>query len=383
MNFKRSVQVAYFPTKDSPLKEYWTRIRGVAEIVGLSSKAKEKLEWIIFYHTFGEQNAKETSAYFGISRKTLHKWLRRFDEKNLRSLEERSKAPIKRRVWEVTRQEEEKVVSLRKVHIKWGKIKLKKLYATTYKESISTWKIERVIRKWNLFPDKEKHKKYLRIKAKRKEKLLIKNFVRQDSFGFLWHIDAIIIWWYGTRRVIFTAIEDTTKIAFARVYKTNSSTFSKDFLLRLVYLADGRVNYIHSDNGAEFEGSFLGACNDLKVSQIYSRPHTPKDNPSLERFNWTVQDEWLSLSETGLDDIDVSNKDLTNWLIEYNNVRPHQTLDYLTPLEYAYQKFPEVLPMCPASTNACHSHNLVVKYTQSQRKMVKRASKSASSASGI
>ena len=350
MNFKRSVQVAYFPTKDSPLKEYWTRIRGVAEIVGLSSKAKEKLEWIIFYHTFGEQNAKETSAYFGISRKTLHKWLRRFDEKNLRSLEERSKAPIKRRVWEVTRQEEEKVVSLRKVHIKWGKIKLKKLYATTYKESISTWKIERVIRKWNLFPDKEKHKKYLRIKAKRKEKLLIKNFVRQDSFGFLWHIDAIIIWWYGARRVIFTAIEDTTKIAFARIYKTNSSNFSKDFLLRLVYLADGKVNYMHSDNGSEFEGSFSEACGDLNVTQIYSRPHTPKDNPALERFNWTIQDEWLSLSETGLDDIERANKDLTNWLIEYNNVRPHQTLDYQTPLAYAYQKFPEVLPMCPAST---------------------------------
>jgi transposase InsO family protein len=357
MNFKRSVQMAYFPTKDPPLRERWVRVRRVAELVGLSSKAKEKLEWIIFYHTFGKENAKSTSSYFGISRKTFHKWLKRFDEGNLRSLEEESKAPVRRRTWEVTYKEEERVVSLRKAHIKWGKKKIKRIYFDSYQESISTWKIERVIRKWNLFPDREKHRKYLRIKAKRKEKLLIKDFVRQDSFGFLWHIDAIIIWWYGARRVIFTAIEDTTKIAFARVYKTNSSNFSKDFLLRLMYLADSKVNYIHSDNGSEFEGSFSEACDDLRVTQIYSRPHTPKDNPSLERFNWTVQDEWLSLSETGLDNIDDANKDLTNWLIEYNNVRPHETLDYQTPLSYAYQKFPEVLPMTPASTSVGCSGN--------------------------
>ena len=348
--FKRSVQMAYFPTKDSPLKERWLRVRGVAEKFGLSPKAKEKLEWIIFYHTIGKRKAKSTASYFGITRKTLHKWLKRFSEKNLLSLEEKSRAPIQKRVWEVAREEEERIVSLRKVHIKWGKRKIKRLYLTTYKENISTWKIERVIRKWNLYPDKEKHKKYLRIKAKRKEKVYIKDLEKKDSFGFLWHIDAIIIWWYGKRRVIFTAIEERTKIAFARVYKTNSSSFSKDFLLRLVYLVDGKVNYIHSDNGSEFEGSFSEACQDLALSQIYSRPHTPKDNPALERFNWTLQDEWLSLSEAGLDDTNEANKDLTTWLIEYNNLRPHQTLDYQTPLEYAQEHYFKVSPMWSAST---------------------------------
>jgi len=350
--FKRSVQMAYFPTKDSFLKERWTRVRGIAEKVGLSPRAKEKLEWIIFYHTVGKKSVVTTASYFGTTRKTLHKWLKRFDEKNLRSLEEKSRAPIQRREWEVTGKEEERIVFLRKAHLKWGKKKLKRLYFRTYEERISTWRIERVIRKWNLYPDREKHKKYLRLKAKRKEKIYIKSLEKKDAFGFLWHIDAIIIWWYGQRRVIFTALEETTKIAFARVYKTNSSSFSKDFLLRLVYLVDGKVNYIHSDNGAEFEGSFSEACSDLNLSQIYSRPHTPKDNPALERFNWTVQDEWLSLSEVGLDDIEEANKDLTSWLIEYNNLRPHQALDYLTPLEYADKHYFKVSPMWSASTQA-------------------------------
>lgn len=348
--FAKSVNLAYFPSKDGLLKDRWVRLRSVAQTVGLSPKAKEKLEWIIFYHTFGKRHTKVTSSYFGITRKTLHKWLKRFDERNILTLEEKSRAPIKRREWEVSVEEEERIVSLRKSHIKWGKKKIKKLYLKTYKESITTWKIERVVRRWNLYPDKERYKKYLRLKAKRKEKVYIKDLERKNSFGFLWHIDAIIIWWYGQRRVIFTALEDTTKIAFARVYKTNSGSFSKDFLLRLVYLVDGKVNYIHSDNGSEFEGSFSEGCQDLALSQIYSRPHTPKDNPALERFNWTVQDEWLSISEVGLDDINEANKDLTNWLIEYNNLRPHETLDYLTPLEYAQENYFKVSPMWSAST---------------------------------
>lgn len=315
--FKKRVQMAYFPSKDSPLKKRWVRIRGVAERVGLSSKAKEKLEWVIFYHTVGGKSVKVTSCYFGITRKTLHKWLRRFEEKNLRSLEEKSRAPIRKREWEVTREEEERIVFLRKSHLKWGKKKLKRLYLKTYKETVSTWKVERVIRKWNLYPDKEKHKKYLKIKAKREEKVYIKSLEKKDSFGFLWHIDAIIIWWYGARRIIFTAMEERTKVAFARVYKTNSSNFSKDFLLRLVYLVEGRVNYIHSD----------------------------------KRFNWTIQDEWLSLSEVGLDSINDANRNLTSWLIEYNNLRPHETLDYQTPLEYAQEHYFKVLPMWSASTS--------------------------------
>lgn len=163
-------KVAYFPSKDDPLKDKYTRLRAIAQSIGLSSKAKEKLEWVIFYHTVGKRCVKSTSSYFGTTRKTLHKWLKRFDERNLKSLEELSRAPVKKREWEVTHEEEERIVFLRRAHIKWGKKKLKRLYLKTYKEDVSTWKIERVIRKCNLYPDPEKYRKYLRFKAKRKEK---------------------------------------------------------------------------------------------------------------------------------------------------------------------------------------------------------------------
>ncbi|PIP74461.1 MAG: hypothetical protein COW87_03815, partial [Candidatus Levybacteria bacterium CG22_combo_CG10-13_8_21_14_all_35_11] len=132
---------------------------------------------------------------------------------------------------------------------------------------------------------------------------------------------------YGQRRVIFTALEEYSKIAFARVYKTNSSSNAEDFLKRLIYLSEGKVEIMHSDNGSEFEGEFEKACRKLNIARIYSRIRTPKDNPALENFNGTIQREWLNLSEVGLDDIQDANKDLTTWLVKYNSYRPHQALD--------------------------------------------------------
>ena len=107
---------------------------------------------------------------------------------------------------------------------------------------------------------------------------------------------------------------------------------------------------MHSDNGSEFAGEFEKACAQMNIKQIYSRVKQPKDNPALERFNRTLQEEWLELSEIGLDKIPEANLDLTQWLIEYNFNRPHQSLDYLTPIEYAHLHYFKVLPMYPART---------------------------------
>jgi len=343
----------YFPSKPIKLTPKWILVRKVGQDI-LSKDAQIKLEWIIFYQTIGKKNARKTSLHFGISPKTFHKWYKRFDEKDLKTLEEKSRRPKKVREWEVTKEEEEQIKDLRRENMELGKKKLQRIYLREYKEHISTWKIERVIRRYQLYPDKIKHRKRAEKKRRSKPKLRIhkirKAVSKVKQFGFLWHVDTIIIWWYGQKRIIFTAIEDLTKIAFARVYTTNTSGNAQDFLKRLMYVVEGKVNIMHQDNGSEFKGVFERACQTLKILQVYSRPHTPQDNPSLERFNKTVQEEWLALSEEGLDEIIKANQDLTKWLIKYNSYRPHQSLDYQTPLEYAQKYFFNVLPMWSAST---------------------------------
>jgi len=135
----------YFPSKDKPLPDRWNILRGFAK-KELSLDAQIKLEWIIFYYSISSENVSATASHFGISRKTFHKWLGRFNETHLQSLEEHSRVPQKTRDWMVTFKEEQRIIALRKKNMEFGKKKLKRIYKREYGEIISTWKIERVIR---------------------------------------------------------------------------------------------------------------------------------------------------------------------------------------------------------------------------------------------
>lgn len=336
-----------------PDRNKWDILRMISKTT-ISEKAQLKLEWIIFYNTVGRKNARSTSIHFGINPKTLHKWLGRFEEKNLYTLEEHSRIPLHVRAWMITPKEERQVKDLRKENMKLGKKKLKVLYQQRYHESISTWKIEKVVRFHNLYLEKTRHRYLVEKRAKNKAKVRIHSIKDTISdikrFGVLWHIDSVVIWWYGVRKVIFTAIEQHSRIAYAKVYKSNTSSYAQDFLEKLNYITGEKIRIMHSDNGSEFQGNFQKACQTLEILQVYSRAYTPKDNAVLERFNRTIQEEWLEQSEVGLDDINEANNDLLTWLINYNSFRPHQALDYKTPLQYAQDNFFKVLPMWSAST---------------------------------
>lgn len=340
-------QITLKPRRQS---EHW---RSLADYWKISERAKKRLEWMIFYYSVGRENSTTTASYFGISRKTFWKWKRRFDPKVIQSLEERSRAPKRRRVWSVTPLELERVTVLREAsNCKWGKEKIKHEYFRIYKGSISANKIQKIISRCKLYPDLTERKCYVRRLKKRnlKPKVRIHEFTKEYPKTVIWHTDTVIMYWYGERRTILTAIEDKTKLAFARVYENATSRAASDFLKRLVFLTGENIKVIHSDNGGEFRGEFEKACLLLNIEHIYSRLRTPKDNPFLERFNWTIQDEWLSVSEVGLDEILQANFDLTQWLIKYNFERPHQSLDYKTPIQYAMENYPQVLPMTPART---------------------------------
>lgn len=73
----------------------------------------------------------------------------------------------------------------------------------------------------------------------------------------------------------------------------------------------------------------------------------PKDNAVNERFNRTLQDEFLALGNMRADTI-AFNQRLTEWLIEYNFRRPHQALNYMPPISFSF-KYHKVLPMYPSS----------------------------------
>ncbi|NLC31391.1 MAG: transposase [Candidatus Moranbacteria bacterium] len=67
----------------------------------------------------------------------------------------------------------------------------------------------------------------------------------------------------------------------------------------------------------------------------YSRVRTPKDNPNNERFNRTLQEEFIQPGNFNSDP-NIFNRDLVKWLIEYNFKRPYKALNYQTPMKTSY-----------------------------------------------
>ena len=314
---------------------------------------------MVFYLTQARENVTITCKHFGISRKTFYKWFNRFKDskENVESLRDNSRRPHKVRSWEVSLTEEIRIKELRKKYMYYGKKKFKVLYKKAHNEDISCWKIERVVREHKLYPDKVKQAKTAKkqARAREKPKKRIQALKKENRLWFLFQIDTIVIYWDNLKRYIITAIDHTSKLGYARMYKTKSSKVAADFLYRLNHLIQQPIENIQTDNGSEFAYYFEKATDKLNIKRYFSRVKTPKDNPECERFNETLEYEWLYNGNLNLDP-DKFNPQLTKWLIEYNFNRPHQSLDYLTPIEYIKEELErirghsKVLPMWSAST---------------------------------
>jgi transposase InsO family protein len=334
--------------------------RKQAKLLNLSKDACKRLAWIIYYESKAKHNALATCRHFGIAPKVFYAWKNRFDGKNLRLLESKSCAPKNTRKRQITPEEELRVIKLRRARIRWGKIKLARRYQEIYGQKISTWKIQYTIIKWNLYYHPAKN---ARLKAKRKRsqsKKRITELQKQPFPGYLVSLDTIVIYWNGLKRYILTAIDDASKIAFARMYTTKSSRNAADFLRRMWYLMDGEIINGLSDNGSEFHKEFQEACVALGIAKYWSREHTPKDNPVSERFNRTLKEEFIDLGNFTPDPV-LFNQSLTEWLIDYAFVRPHQSLGYDTPWQF-YSKTAKVLPMYSSRTRSCRRVVYMLKY---------------------
>lgn len=207
-NKKKSFSFYFFKRKPIQLKDKFSRWRTVSELLNLKVKERLRVEWMIFYYQEAKENATQTCKHFGISRKTFYKWLKRFKEskENIESLRDLSKRPINIRKWEVTPLQEERIKQLRKTHLHYGKRKLKVLYQKIYQEDISCWKIERVIRKYNLYSNELKAEKIAKkqAKAREKPKKRIHQLKKEKKIWFLFHLDTIVIYWNNISRGIFS-----------------------------------------------------------------------------------------------------------------------------------------------------------------------------------
>ena len=96
----------------------------------------------------------------------------------------------------------------------------------------------------------------------------------------------------------------------------------------------GAPVYIRSDNGPEFIGKAMKDWQeDGGAKMRYCKPGSPWQNGVVESFHDKLRDEFLQM------EIFVTVAEarvlLDEWRVQYNEFRPHSSLDDLTPAEFA------------------------------------------------
>ena len=96
----------------------------------------------------------------------------------------------------------------------------------------------------------------------------------------------------------------------------------------------GAPKSIRCDNSPEFTSRhFLAWCEERGITLIHIQPGRPMQNGYVESFNGRLRDECLNASWF-LNVVDAKEK-IERWRVEYNSDRPHSSLAYRTPAEFA------------------------------------------------
>lgn len=106
-------------------------------------------------------------------------------------------------------------------------------------------------------------------------------------------------------------------------------------IMNAVTAEHGSPEYIRSDNGSEFiEKNLRRWLAEHNIKTIYIDPGSPWQNGYAESFNSRLRDECLNREYFYT--LTESRVVIEDWRWKYNNIRPHGSLGYLTPRNFAH-----------------------------------------------
>ena len=309
-------------------------------------KIEKRIKIIEFYDSYGNQITKEA---FGVSRTSVYRWKKELKESNgkLVSLSPKSKRPLKVRIRTVETEIKRFIIEYRQKHPRVGqeviKPQLDKYCKQEGKRTVSVATIGRMIKDMKKsgeldgsemisYMNGRTGKIHYRQKIRQRKKRR-KGYVPKEA-GDLLQIDSIHIFADKIKKYIITAIDLKTRFAFASMYDSLSSSSAKDFMEKLITVAPFKIKHIQTDNGGEFEKHFQDYVRKNNIVHFHTYPRHPQSNGHIERFNRTIQEQFVDCYEHPLEDALAFNKDMMEYLIWYNTEKPHMGINKQTPLDY-------------------------------------------------
>ena len=284
---------------------------------------------------------------YGISRETGHKWLRRFRAQGYDGLSEQSRRPY---TSPLSTAEEVivRILELRDRHWSWGPDKISRILRRAHGEDApSKSTVSRVL---------------LRLGRMHKRRSPARNWsvdgrprVEVHAPNDLWTID-LKGWWRARNRE--QCLPLTIRDAFSRrvlaVTLLESSRF-KDVrrVLQCLFERHGLPAALQSDNGPPFVTlQARGGLSKLAVwllslgiRLVRSRPGCPQDNGGHERMHRDLSE----LERNPARNRKAQQRICDRWMVEFNEVRPHDALSGKTPAEvYRNSECRSLVPLVPS-----------------------------------
>jgi transposase len=330
-------------------------IRGIGEVMKLipslrkfdsSEVAQKRMAILKFYDTYSEAATKQA---FGVDRKVISRWRKRLTESGgrLSSLVPKSTRPHQTRLPVTKPQLVEFIRDQRKKHYRIGKEKLK-IFLDQYCQetgipSISESTIGNVIKRHKFFFQKagktyhDPSSKWALNQVKKTKRTRVKHAPKPTDYGYI-NSDAVERITDGIKEFFISAVDIKMKFALTLCYKHLTSENMTDFYHKFKKVYPGIIKVWQTDNGKENLGLFDQQLKKDNIPHVFIYPQCPKIDTYIERYNRTLQDEFIDPNLDTIHDKGVFGKKLVEYLMYYNFQRPHHSLNLRSPLQYFVEK---------------------------------------------
>ena len=188
-------------------------------------------------------------------------------------------------------------------------------------------------RVWRLY-----HLNGLGVKRRRRRKGLATErlpLLRPKAPNLTWSMDFVMDALATGRRIkCLTCVDDFTKECLTVTIALGISGVQVTRILDSIALFRGYPVTIRTDQGPEFTCRALEQwAYEHGVELRLIQPGKPTQNGFIESVNGRFRDECLN--EHWFSDIGHARRIIDEWRRDYNECRPHSTLNYLTPLAFA------------------------------------------------
>ncbi len=306
--------------------------------------AKERLRIIEFYDLHGEKTTREA---FKVGRDTIWIWKKRLKESHnsISSLIPTLTTPKTRRTMITNPKVILYVKSLREKHPRLGKEKIKPLLDKyCLKEglpAIEVSTIGKVIKRNNFF-FQQSGKIYHNpgsgfAKRKRTRRIRVRYAPKPTKIGYV-EMDTVLRFVDGIRYYFYQAVDVKGKFAFSLMYKHLNSQNTVDFFKKLEVVYPYRIKTVQTDNGLEFLGDFEDYLKKHQISQVFIYPRCCRINGVVERFNRTIQEEFIDNNLEYIHNPVLFTGKLIDYLIFYNTERVHKSLGLISPMDHLILK---------------------------------------------